>query len=504
MRGRTLALTLAAMSAGCDVGSVTDGDDPGLPGSSLVVVTSPRHGEVGRRTPIAIEGVTLGDSSVVPFDRVALEYWDADAGAWRELRQAEVRWSEPELGPRTGLFHGTLERDDVWADGGLLHLRVRAPDATVRALVPEAVCAAGGDGWRALAERCGVPDGPTLVDPAAPPDTIRLLDAKGAGSPEETAAYYAAIDAPATLAAFISRFGLDAKGIGPVVYYNAGDLGIGREMHCGSFAAARGTGVACYVRNYGEFGGDAFEALRLAINGAGGAGGAFATVAMVYQPPLDQPNSVQFMVYGADGALVLEAPLDTRGDNASIPHNCLNCHGSDSRYDAGAHAVLDAQFLPFDVGAFRFAATGEHSQGRQQAAVRALNELIGRTAPPPALAELMAGWYEVSPTQPDPAWTPPSWSAPTDRLVYQQLVAPSCRGCHASRDDLLDLADPALVRERAALVAQVVCRPDTVPHGMPNAEVTLASFWAGAGRAYLATLVGPELAGACTARVASR
>ncbi len=36
----------------------------------------------------------------------------------------------------------------------------------------------------------------------------------------------------------------------PAIYFNKGDLGIGREMHCSYNACTQET--ACYVRNYGK------------------------------------------------------------------------------------------------------------------------------------------------------------------------------------------------------------------------------------------------------------
>src|SRR5207253_10498813 len=116
----------------------------------------------------------------------------------------------------------------------------------------------------------------------------------------ETAAYYTAIDAPATLAAFRTRYGFDdPANVTSAFYYNAGDLGIGRAMQC---TGGAGGAVACAVSNFGSFGGSVTDALAGLVVAAAGAvdQGAFATVAMTYRPPA----SVDFMVYGANGALV--------------------------------------------------------------------------------------------------------------------------------------------------------------------------------------------------------
>src|SRR6266478_3205837 len=58
------------------------------------------------------------------------------------------------------------------------------------------------------------------------------------------------------------------------IYYNAADLGIGREMHCKSFNQLGLTGKVCYVSNYygvdaqgnAVFGGDPTRALNDAID----------------------------------------------------------------------------------------------------------------------------------------------------------------------------------------------------------------------------------------------
>ena len=72
------------------------------------------------------------------------------------------------------------------------------------------------------------------------------------------------------------------------LYYNLGDLGIGREMHCTTFdkdAAQGKSGTACWVRNYGinplngapDFSGDPDRAMADLVNKAN----SFAAVCMV-------------------------------------------------------------------------------------------------------------------------------------------------------------------------------------------------------------------------------
>src|SRR5262249_34918799 len=129
---------------------------------------------------------------------------------------------------------------------------------------------------------------PAALLPALKPD---WLGRKGDITPTETNAYYGTWGAPANLSSFISTFGF--TGSEPTAtYYNDGDLGLGREMHCKNFSIAFGflTGVACYVRNYsGVAGSPAFNVdpntvLAQAVTHSG----SFATVAMVYILPNNQ------------------------------------------------------------------------------------------------------------------------------------------------------------------------------------------------------------------------
>src|SRR5207253_2794767 len=151
---------------------------------------------------------------------------------------------------------------------------------------------------------------------------------------------------------------------------------IGREMHCRQTKSPAG-GVACYVRNFGEFGGSAAQAMNELVAG----GVPLATVAMVYTPPITAPNAIEFFVYSGAGTLTTSAQLDTHGDNTSIPANCINCHGGGARYDPASHAVLGAQFLAFDPAAYTFATTAGLRFADQEPAFAQLDQLVLATSP---------------------------------------------------------------------------------------------------------------------------
>jgi hypothetical protein len=334
-----------------------------------------------------------------------------------------------------------------------------------------------------------------IANAAGRPDAWTYLTEKPLGSIAETQAYYVAIDAPATLDAFMQRYGFPGNET-TALYYNEGDLGIGRDMHCRATTTPAG-GVACYVRNFGIFGGNRTQAFAEML----GNGIPIATVAMVYTPPIEAPNAVTFIVYGPDSALAPLAQLDSRGDNTSIPQNCLNCHGGRATYDPVAHAVSGARFLPFDPAAFAFDTRVDLTLAAQEAKLRRLNQLVLLTAPPPPTRELVDGMFP--PDQPhDPDFVPTGWNAnASDRRMYREVVAPYCRGCHASFSQVTGTTDPSAyatadaLRARSPALFERVCGAG--PKGMPSAEATTTRFFESSARGVV--LQWLDMPGACTA-----
>jgi len=328
--------------------------------------------------------------------------------------------------------------------------------------------------------------------------------------------YYKTISAPTSLNCFRTIFGFGGNGnifdcgtpwlspnndLAEAIYYNKGDLGVGRYMHCRSFVSnnlgGNRFGVACYVNNYStqtdsystpKFAVDPQGAIELAVNDkhAGNEAHAFATVAMVYLTPNSStdPNAVRFMVYDASGALSTEAKLDESGFNTAVPTNCMVCHGGNSQFSATASSVTGARFLPFDMHAFEFSPTLPEAESSTQIdAFRALNNFVLKTNPPAAEGDLIRGWYGgnmVSGT-PDFNYVPTGFSGTsTGTRVYREVVKPYCRTCHISQDsDRLATFNDMLTNK--ALIKIAVCDNKT----MPQAEQPLRKLWTGSGRAHL-------------------
>ncbi|MBK9036800.1 MAG: hypothetical protein IPL61_37050 [Myxococcales bacterium] len=166
---------------------------------------------------------------------------------------------------------------------------------------------AAGASWADIGSACnGVGGTTTFVSTASTPSG-GFLSKTGTISETETGEYYAAIGAPTNLDNFKAAYGFGPGDL-TATYYNDGDLGLGREMHC----KLAGASVACYVVNYsGVANGARFDQdPTLVLADAVAHTNSFATVAMVADPPFTGPNSIKFMVYGANGRLAKRAALD--------------------------------------------------------------------------------------------------------------------------------------------------------------------------------------------------
>jgi len=450
------------------------------------IVTAPRHGDVvdgdTRTTTIEVAGVHAR-----PDYRIDVQVLDDPniATSWITIGTT-VTASSSETGQYAWklLVAPAREVAGRWPAGGIVRVR------------------AIGEGGETLAvmfhdsdETAPVTNGMILVSPSPTPAEAevraRFLDRRAAVEVAETIEYYQTIEAPQTLADFKTRYGFDATSV-PTTFYNAGDLGIGREMYCGAQA---GGGVACYVSNYGTFGGARDIALAAAIDGveAGGSVGSFATVAMVYQPPASAPNSVRFMVYGANGVLANQAQLDQYGDNVSVPNNCLNCHGG-ARYDADTNAVIGARFLPFDTSGFEFADLPGYRAADQAPRIHALNQLVAGTEPTAGIRELIEGFGAM----PADEFVAAGWrSNNVERKVYSEVVAVACRSCHASLGGSFEFTTAESFKNFRASIADSLCGPSgtATAHDMPSAEIPLRRLWTTPARAYLVDYL--DITGAC-------
>jgi hypothetical protein len=220
-----------------------------------------------------------------------------------------------------------------------------------------------------------------------------------------------------TLDAFRNLYGFGSGATeAQAFYYNRGDLGLGREMHCVDTMSANGQ-VACYVTNFvsgdGEF---AFGfSSNIAFNNLN-QHQAVATVAMIFQKNGSAENDILFLVYSGDGTQLLDnAPLDRHGlvfetaflltaafggyhagiilpeifgtpglnFNNHIPTNCLNCHGGTYRpqlANGQIQHVTDAFFLPWDLDQFEFEDAPGRTRAEQEGQFRALNQMARKVA----------------------------------------------------------------------------------------------------------------------------
>ncbi|RKH44935.1 hypothetical protein [Corallococcus llansteffanensis] len=408
-----------------------------------------------------------------------------------------------------------------WPVGGVLRVRALAKDPDGDRLLTtfddvtfsDCLGEHAGEEWSQVGAACegmGIQTASVVstllspVDAATPPD---YLGRKGTISVKETGDYYKQINAPDTFALFLSTYGFDGTE-DTATYFNEGDLGIGREMHCKPINSGRGT--ACYVKNYAArdannkpiFGGDSNAALADAVARTN----AFATVAMVYMPPREAPNSVKFMVYDGVGKLSPTAVLDNQGKRVSIPNNCLSCHGVNANYDAGSKSVSGASFLPFDVFSFRYSSAPGFTFAAQADALRRLNARVLLTKPAKGITDFINGTYAPHAAS-DPAavandtYVPVGWTTTRKHGVglYKGVVKQYCRTCHMSANhaddaglaayDFLESADFDFFK--SAIKADV-CDPS---HQMPQAEHVMKKMWKSGARGYLVT--GLNLQTAC-------
>jgi hypothetical protein len=300
-------------------------------------------------------------------------------------------------------------------------------------------------------------------------------------------------------------------------YYNNGDLGIGREMHCINNGCK--AELACYVMNFGGRDGTARFGDKAEAQAAVENQRPFATVAMVERQRMasGSPNSVFFVVYDDQMRLATAAQLDRKGFNTSIPGNCLQCHGINSSYTAHAdHQVSRAIFLPFDLDSFEFFSDDPNSmlsRVRQEAAFRAQNRMVRSFSRLFQLADarqLIAGWYndDLFTGIFNGAFVPPEWSGTEQQQqLYREVYARACRTCHISYEPAFQgQAGDTRVGLQFGTYQQFLdfwpfiklraCGSIRDPKLMPNAEQTLRVFWTTSARAHLFAQV-PDAFGDC-------
>ncbi len=290
----------------------------------------------------------------------------------------------------------------------------------------------------------------------------------GLSSSAEADAYYLAVDPTSdrtTLPDWRERNGFsrtdDSQDDARAYYFNAGDLVLGRAMH---MKVQPNGDIAYYVSNY--------PTVNDAVRGTN----KIATVAMEYSPiPPGTARVMKFFVFGGNDARVTAADLDGNGAKF-IPNLCIICHGS-TKYTAGGSADVGARFLPFDLSSYQY----DQVQGRggQEAAFKQLNLGMLASNRSAATAELIGEWYRdqaaaapntARATQNDDA-VPAGWAG--QEPLYLNVIRPTCRSCHVSRNPDLDFGSFTSFQNLAQRATTAVCGTRT----MPNAKVNYQRFW---------------------------
>lgn len=387
------------------------------------------------------------------------------------------------------------------------------------------------------------PDSPTYISMVQP---VSSAENNNSGqAPLVGELYYDAIQPPTTLTAFRSTYGFNALNAPPgpytngeveSTYYNKGDLGIGRNMHCRRFTRrvqvevfdadgnsiktyppqyVKKRGLACYVKNYakrvkngvaGVFFGEDEDAV-LAHTIAQTPDNNFATVAMVQY---EGSTRTDFIVYNGAGVLSPFATLDNTGHNKAIPTNCLSCHGGtySGTSTVGGFAT-DARFLPFesDDRVLTFSSTNAaFTKPAQATNIRNLNLMIynfGMTTP--AVKKHITLMYGGNENASVPGLTytdgyvPTAWQNDAQsRKIYNEVVKPYCIGCHVSYPNPAAAGYNPFASyndffANAGSVLYQVCDS----HLMPNAQETATNFWKSPARAYLLNLLDQSGTRAC-------
>ena len=319
---------------------------------------------------------------------------------------------------------------------------------------------------------------------AFPNPSANWLSRPGVGDGNEAQQYYIAISAPATFDAWKTAYGFSGSNDVEAIYYNAGDLGFGREMHCRKNGSGSNYTVACYVVNHGLGAATPVEpALTAAIANQNN----LPTVAMVYSRTLDNlANDVAFYIYDPSGNRLDGVALDSEGDKFT-PRMCLACHGG--TYDSFTNSVYNANFLPFDVASFQYSQQAGYTLAAQQEKFRQLNALVKDAYPTPQITELIDGWYAGAGGVNTPGSTFDGNFVPSgyvsDPGLYNNFFKPYCRSCHVAQLGYPLSAPDQLL---AWNVANNLNAGYDVFHvfDMPHAELTSHNFWSSPAPAYLA------------------
>jgi hypothetical protein len=277
-------------------------------------------------------------------------------------------------------------------------------------------------------------------------------------------------------------------------YFNAGDLGLGRVMHATTFTKNPGTRdaetiTAAYVCNFNSLA----SALEVGTGDTAGEPG-FETTVPAACVAFDWSSKRQFTrLYifkpfarrqGLPILFVLagSAALDNAGEKW-VPGLCSTCHASNSFHESPSEQFparadggdIGIQWLPFDLDAFDYAP--QLSRNAQEAAFKRLNDLVGSTAPRPAVQELLEGWYPDKQPPQRSTFVPDGWQP--DSQFYRQVFKPFCRTCHVVQFPGVADFREGLTGNPAALICEPWTSATATPlaRKMPAAAVTFDQFW---------------------------
>jgi len=167
----------------------------------------------------------------------------------------------------------------------------------------------------------------------------------------------------------------------------------------------------------------------------------------------------KFFVFGPDGGLLTSVNLDGRGEKY-VPGACVACHGGsvhNGRFpEQGTPSpYLGSNFLAFDTGNYLFGSASQLTETAQSESLYQLNQLVAATQPSPTntTSTLIQGWYASGAHVLDKTYVPPAWqqaaSQPQATNFYREVVATSCRTCHASLAPTYDWNATVLTPGRA-------------------------------------------------------
>ncbi len=451
--------------------------------------------------------INVGGGYTKPSIPIRVEGYDMGANNWVVLGNT-VTSVDPILDdPVKGTLYGwdvNVVPGALWDQDGLVQIRAVATDGA-NTIYPVTFddfdCVLerlnAGDTYTQAGAACASYNMPilTLGDLGALPSTDysdnRFLEARttpGGADYDcdnggcEQLEYNNQINAPGTFNGWLlqSAFSEFSSHAASAQYYNAYDLGFGRNMNCqrGAFSQR----VSCYVKNHGQVVvDDHVTAIADAISGAN----LVATVAMDYDPA-DVANTVKFYAYNSAGNIVTDVALDNQGAKA-MPGVCLNCHGG--YYNANTNSISDAYFLPFDLDNYQYSTiVANKSRSAQEESFRQLNQIVTLTNAPTSMTDIIDGWYDNNLSTPNQLfnseYVPASW---TDyETVYNEVVKPYCRTCHIAMDGYRDwdsFSELANYFNSPSFVVNLVCNNGITR--MPHAELTLNKFWRSRGRAHL-------------------